>query len=142
MAPTRKTPAPAAKRMTLSQVLEHLLTRSGTASTVTITENTRGETSFEVAARAETVEDAERQAVEVYERLHARFPASRDDTAASVALTRNAKGETQIATEHKRTGGPRALVHLLDNAAGDFEHLRARFPLADGTATHDAAPKG
>jgi hypothetical protein len=75
--------AGAGKRMTLSQVVESLLNRgSSEHSSVTLSRNAKGETQIEVVVRTgdtggvETVGEAEELAVEVYERLRARFPMS------------------------------------------------------------------
>jgi hypothetical protein len=75
--------AGAAKRMTLSQVVESLLSRgSSEHSSMTLSRNSKGETQIEVVVRTgdtggvETIGEAEAAAVEVYERLRARFPMS------------------------------------------------------------------
>lgn len=83
-----KTPAPestwphvAGKRMTLSNVLELLLTKSGGEhSSVTLSRNARGETQIEVVVRTgdtgtlATADDAAEKAVELYDRLRELYP--------------------------------------------------------------------
>ena len=57
-----------------------------------------------------------------------------------IELTRNAKGETQAKVSMKSNG-----THapgLVRDVTGDvFEQIRARFPLLDGTVSHDAPRK-
>lgn len=77
-------PAPkdaAPKRMTLSQVVEHLLTRgSSQSSSVSLTRNAKGETQIEVVVRTDaeldirTPDDAAGVAESVYDRLRLRYP--------------------------------------------------------------------
>ena len=72
------------KRMTVSRMAELLASKTHTARpSVTISRNAKGEAQFEVVCPADTIEDAERQATEVYERLVARFPYSLEATVAS-----------------------------------------------------------
>lgn len=73
-------PAPT-KRMTLSQVVEHLLTRgSSQSSSVSLTRNAKGETQIEVVVRTDaelgihTPDDAGRVAELVYDRLRTVYP--------------------------------------------------------------------
>lgn len=69
------------KRMTLSEVVEHLLAR-GTSdrSSVTLTRNAKGETQIEVvvrtsdAAGAQTVDEAAAKACELYDSMRDRYP--------------------------------------------------------------------
>src|SRR5919204_3659468 len=98
--PAPEPPAPP-KRLTLSSIVEMLLTRSTDHSTVSISRNVKGETSIDVQIRTgsgdvETIEDAERRAAEVYDRLAALYPPPVKPEDAEATFTRNAKGETQI----------------------------------------------
>jgi hypothetical protein len=75
-APTPAAETTPAKRMSLSQVVEHLLNRgSSQSSSVSLTRNAKGETQIEVVVRTDaggdvsTIEDAETVAVKVYDRL-------------------------------------------------------------------------
>lgn len=129
------------KRLTLSQIVEQLLARGGgERSAVTLTRNATGETQIEVKVRTgddgdvATVEDAERKAGEVYERLQAAYPARPGHDGSSVSLTRNAKGETQIdvAVKTSETGSATTVERAAEIAATEYETLRARYPLASG----------
>ena len=71
----------APKRMTLSQVVEHLLNRgSSQSSSVSLTRNAKGETQIEVVVRTDdeldirTPADAAEVAETVYDRLRTRYP--------------------------------------------------------------------
>lgn len=70
-----------AKRMTLSQVVEHLLTRSSSqSSSVTLARNAKGETQIEVVVRTDaelaivTPDDAAEVAQRVYDVLRTAYP--------------------------------------------------------------------
>jgi hypothetical protein len=77
-----QTDAPArTRRMTLSDVVEHLLQRGSTGqSSVALTRNAKGETQIEVVVRTGdtgevlTVTDAETVATAVYDRLRTKYP--------------------------------------------------------------------
>jgi hypothetical protein len=69
------------KRMTLSQVVEHLLSRSSSqSSSVTLTRNAKGETQIEVVVRTDhelgitTPDDARATAETVYDALRSKYP--------------------------------------------------------------------
>jgi hypothetical protein len=71
----------APKRMTLSQVVEHLLTRgSSQSSSVSLTRNAKGETQIEVVVRTDaeldirTPDDAAEVAGRVYDSLRTSYP--------------------------------------------------------------------
>jgi hypothetical protein len=71
----------APKRMTLSQVVEHLLTRSSSqSSSVSLTRNAKGETQIEVVVRTDnelditTPDDAAAVAQRVYDALRTAYP--------------------------------------------------------------------
>jgi hypothetical protein len=130
-----------AKRLTLSQIVEQLLTRGGgERSSVTLTRNATGETQIEVKVRTgddsevTTVEAAEAKAAEVYERLRVAYPARPGHDGSSVSLTRNAKGETQIDVEVKTSenGSASTVEQAAAIAATEYETLRGRYPLASG----------
>lgn len=70
-----------AKRMTLSQVVEHLLTRSSSqSSSVSLTRNAKGETQIEVVVRTDaelgivSPDDAAEVAKRVYDGLRTAYP--------------------------------------------------------------------
>jgi hypothetical protein len=74
-------PNQAARRMSLSQVVEALLQRGGSEhSSVTLSRNAKGETQIEVVVRTgdqgaiQTIEQAETAADEVYSRLRSSYP--------------------------------------------------------------------
>jgi len=81
-APASQEPPPEPrKRLTLSEIVEALLQRGGREhSSVTLTRNAKGETQIEVVVRTgespevESIEDAETKAMDVFERLRARYP--------------------------------------------------------------------
>ena len=133
------TPA-APKRLTLSAIVEMLLTRSTSSrSSVALTRNsTTGETQIDVTVGTNdddvtSVEDAERKAVEVFERLRRQYPlhAGHDNTA--VSLTRNAKGETQIDIEGKTTAaGYVELPALAKAVQEEYDRLRMEYPMQSG----------
>lgn len=135
------------KRLSLSQIVEMLLTRHGRESSgVTLSRNASGETQIEVRVRAgdddaATVEEAAAKAEALYAQLAERYPpgSGRDD--ATVSLTRNAKGETQIDVKvASNARGDLATLAAVERAAGDvYERLRGRYPLASGYAGAPAA---
>lgn len=88
MPDTPATPDAAPKRMTLSQVVEHLLNRgSSQSSSVSLTRNAKGETQIEVVVRTDaagevpTIEDAEEVATAVYDRLRETYAFGGDNGA-------------------------------------------------------------
>jgi hypothetical protein len=128
------------KRLTLSQIVEMLLTRSSPkASSVTLTRKATGETEIEVKVTTDedggiaTVEDAERKAQDVYDRLRTAYSEARHDNA-SVELTRNARGETQIDVQIRAADGTSIATadDAREKASEMFRDLRARFPLSSG----------
>lgn len=89
----------------------------------------------EVTAVHDDLQEAERQALEVLRSLQRHLPAvTPPPDSLKVSLTRNAKGETQIDVEHKGDDADTRAMNV-------YESLRARYPLADGKATHDAPPR-
>lgn len=80
----------ASKRMTLSNVLELLLTKSGGEhSSVTLTRNSKGDTQIEVVVRTGdagaigTADEAYAKAVELYDRAREQYPPASSATGAS-----------------------------------------------------------
>lgn len=124
------------KRMTLSQVVELLLTRTPTQASVTISRNAKGDTLLEVVGRGDTAEEASVQAEHEYDRLAKKYaPPSNGSSGATVTLTRNAKGETQIGVEVKDDDPAQAekVSHKV------FESTRRKFPLSSGFVAAKAA---
>jgi len=83
---TATTPSGSPKRLTLSQIVEHLLQRGGSdRSSVSLTRNAKGATQIDVTVRtgnqenATTVEEAAIRAVELYDGLRAHYPMPEDD---------------------------------------------------------------
>jgi hypothetical protein len=71
------------KRMTLSEVVEALLSRNSPEhSSVTLIRNSKGETQIEVTVRSDaagdvtTADQAAEKAVELYDTLRARYPSA------------------------------------------------------------------
>jgi hypothetical protein len=128
------------KRLTLSEIVEMSLSKGPSkTSAVSLSRNAAGETLIEVvvAARegddAETIEDAERRAREVYDRLAGAYPRCGHD-GSSVTLSRNAKGETQIevATRTSDQDGTRTLTEIAETAEATYTTIRCRYPMANG----------
>jgi hypothetical protein len=78
---TRTEGAPARRALTLSEVVERLLARgSSDHSSVTLSRNAKGDTQIEVVVRSSsegainTVGEAAREAVRLYDVLRARYP--------------------------------------------------------------------
>ena len=123
-------------RMTISRALEMaLLNRQARQPSVKILVSEGRVAGAEVFAAHDDIEEAERQARVTAERIMGEYPPPEQKQLerGKVSLTRNAKGETQIDFE-----GRWSVDQDLDEHAARFEALRGRFPLADGTATHDA----
>lgn len=129
------------KRLSLSQIVELLLTRAGAGerSSVTLAQNAAGVTQIEVKVRTgddddiATVDAATAKAQALYDALRERYP--RDDTHdnAEVSLTRNAKGETQIAVEVKTSpDGIASLAEAARQAQEVYDAARREYPMADG----------
>lgn len=137
---TQDAPPEKPKRLTLSQIVELLLSRgSADRSTVSVTRNARGETQFEVTVRTgeeggvQTVEEAEAKALEVYARLEAAYPTRNGHDNASIEVTRNAKGETQISVDVKTAEGTvTTLEDAAEKALQVYDQTRMRYPMADG----------
>jgi len=136
------TPAHPAQRLTLSRVLELVLTRSaGDVGYVSLGRTAKGDTTIDVkvvvdvspAGAATTAEAADR-ARALFDSLRDLYPTDTDDAPASVSLTRNAKGETQIEVQAKTGDTHRApdLAAIAELATSTYKTLRARFPLASG----------
>ena len=119
-------------RMTISRALEMaLLNRQARQPSVKILVSEGRVVGAEVFAAHDDIEEAERQARIVAESIMSEYPpAPNGEPVYDTELTRNAKGETQIKLSSKH---PDPLA-----VAAHYETLRGRYPLADGTATHDA----
>ncbi len=127
------------KRLTLSQIVGLLLTRgAGERSAVALTRNASGETQIEVSIRTGddgaivTAEDAERKAVEVYERLRQKYPQRNGHDNADVSLTRNARGETQVSISVKTSEEIRTVERAAAEARKVYDNLRGKYPMVDG----------
>jgi hypothetical protein len=132
---------PRPKRMTLSEVVERLLARGGSdRSTVTLTRNAKGEVQIDVSVRTGdegdivTLEDAERAAQQVYDRLAAAYPLSATHETAGVELTRNAKGETQISVDVKTSEALPTLAEAAEKAQAEYDKVRRQYPHSDRIA--------
>jgi hypothetical protein len=83
------------RRLTLSEIVEMLLTKSHDRSHVSLSRTAAGDVVIDVKVTAETVEEAGALAQAELERLSEMYP--RDDRSKpTVSLTRNAKGDTQV----------------------------------------------
>lgn len=118
---TDTTPRP--KRLSLSEILELVLTRSHSdRSTVSLTRTASGEVAIDVKVAAETVGEAGEIAQAEYERLAGLYPRSEQATEPVVSLSRNAKGDTQI--DVKGAGW--------DDTQTVYDNARAAYPMANG----------
>lgn len=133
------------KRLSLSQIVELLLTRPARdGSRVSLSRSASGEVVIDVTAQArdgESVEDAERMAREVFERLRMKYP--RRDTShenGEVSLTRNAKGETQITVTAKTGEGRFAKLATLEAETRKvYDTARMKYPMADGRTAREGS---
>ena len=111
------------KRMSLSEVLELVLTRSsGDRSTVALSRTASGEVVIDVKVSAETVEQAGEMAHAEYERLRELYPRTDEPSEPTVTLSRNAKGDTQI--EFKGQGW--------EATEAGYDRARMKYPMANG----------
>lgn len=109
------------------------LNRAPARPSVTISRDGNGNYSYDVRVTADDAEDAMDAAIRLELVLAASYPAAEPSPERhKVSLTRNAKGETQIDVEGRYTD-----ADDLQAVAAYYETLRGRYPLADGTATHD-----
>lgn len=120
---TTETDTPRPKRLSLSEILEMVLTRSSSdRSTVALTRTASGEMVIDVKVSAETVEEASATAETEMARLAALYPRSEQGNEPTVSLTRNAKGDTQV--DVKGVGWD-AMQTVYDKA-------RMAYPMANG----------
>lgn len=134
------------RRLTLSRIVEMLLTRATREhSAVSISRSTSGVIALDVTVRTgddetvASVEDAERKACEVFERLRASYPEPNGHDAAEVAFTRNAKGDTQVTVSAKTTGhGEATLPALVQYVQTVYDSARMRYVIEHGD---EATPK-
>lgn len=129
----------APRRLTLSQIVEMLLTRgAGERSAVTLTRTASGDTAIDVKVRTgddgetQTVEDAEHKAREVYERLAKVYPPRVVAAGGEVTLTRNAKGETQVSVALKTSDAMPTVGEVGAAAQREYDRLRMKYPMANG----------
>lgn len=130
------------KRLTLSEIVEMSLQKGGgsKSSAVTLSRNAAGETLIEVTAATSddadtaTIEDAERRAAEVYNRLVAAYPPLDSHDNSALTLARNAKGETQVEVTTRTSDNLRTVDDLAGKAAEVYDRIRVRYPMADGTS--------
>jgi len=128
------------KRLTLSQIVEMLLTRTARErSSISLRRSVSGETQIEVNVRTGddsevvTVEDAERKAREVYDRLREQYPPRNGHEHSEVTLTRNAKGETQVSISMKSSDeGPPSLEAATEQVRDAYDKLRMKYPMTEG----------
>lgn len=115
------TPRP--KRLSLSEILEMVLTRSTSdRSTVALTRTASGEVVIDVKVSAETVQEASAIAEAEMSRLALLYPRSEQSTEPVVSLTRNAKGDTQV--DVKGAGW--------DDTKAVYDKARTSYPMANG----------
>lgn len=113
------------------------LNRAASRPSVSISRDASGHYSYDVRVTNDSATLALTTAREIEQELAAQFPAAEPAPERhKVSLTRNAKGETQIDLDGKWTDADE-----LTTVAEHYETLRARYPLADGKATHDAPAK-
>jgi hypothetical protein len=127
------------RRLTLSQIVEMLLTRhAGERSSVSLTRTATGDTAIDVKVRTgddgetQTVEDAEHKAREVFDRLASVYPPRTATPAGEVTLTRNAKGETQVSVELKTSDEAPSVGEVGATAQREYDRLRMKYPMANG----------
>ena len=120
------------RRYTAGEMARDALTALATRgparqNSVRLTVQPNGDVLPEVTAVHDDLEEAERQALAVLRRLTAKLPKPEQnhEEPLKVGLTRNAKGETQISVEGRGA------------VAEQYETLRARYPLNDGTVSAD-----
>lgn len=110
------------KRLSLSEILEMVLTRQTERSTVALSRTSSGDVVIDVKVSAESVAQAGEQAQAELERLEALYPRTVATHEPTISLTRNAKGETQI--DVKSTG--------VDRTIAEYDKARAKYPMANG----------
>ena len=122
------------KRLSLSEIVELLLTRRPSASSVTLSRAASGDTAIEVkvsATEAGTIAEAEAEARATYDRLREAYP-DRQRESSAISLTRNAKGDTQVDLT-ARTGDEYPTLEALYPAAVKlYDNARAKYPMANG----------
>lgn len=84
------------KRLSLSEILEMVLTRSGDRPAVSLTRTASGVVVIDVKASGETIAEAGAEAEAEMARLAALYPRSDHGSEPVVNLSRNAKGDTQL----------------------------------------------
>lgn len=115
-----ETPRP--KRLSLSEILEMVLTRSADRSTVSLTRTASGEVVIDVMVAADTIGEAGEAAEAEMARLAEVYPRNEQSAEPTVGLSRNAKGDTQI--EVKGVGW--------DDTQAEYDRARMAYPMANG----------
>lgn len=110
------------KRLSLSEILELVLTRQHGGTSVSLTRTASGEVVIDVKASADTVEQAGAIAEAEMSRLAALYPRSEQSTEPTVSLSRNAKGDTQV--DVKGVGW--------EDTKAVYDTARAAYPMANG----------
>lgn len=115
-------PPARAKRLSLSEILELVLTKNANDHhDVAITRTASGEVVIDVRASADTVAEASVMAQHEYERLTALYPRG-EEADPTVSLSRNAKGDTQV--EVKGSGW--------EVTQAVYDKARRAYPMANG----------
>lgn len=115
-----ETPRP--KRLSLSEILEMVLTRRSDQPSVSLTRTASGEVVIDVKVAAETIAEAGSAAEAEMERLAALYPRSEQSHEPTVGLSRNAKGDTQL--EIKGVGWAYTKTF--------YDNARMAYPMASG----------
>lgn len=115
-----ETPRP--KRLSLSEILEMVLTRRADQPSVALTRTASGEVVIDVKVSGETIAEAGAAAEAEMVRLSALYPRSEQSHEPTVSLSRNAKGDTQL--EIKGVGW--AYTKTL------YDKARMAYPMASG----------
>lgn len=138
----------APRRLTLSQIVEMLLTRAGgERSAVTIARTAAGDTTLDVKVRTgddgdtQTVEQAAEKAREVFDGLAELYPVRERDAGGEVSLTRNAKGETQVAVQVKTNEDAPTVADAATHAQLEYDRLRSAYPMANGLTAKPGSVK-
>lgn len=135
------------QRLTLSRILEMMLTRGGERSSVTLSRTASGETVIDVKVRTgddddvATLEQAGAKAQAEYDRLAQLYPHSGQHDGAEVTLSRNAKGETQMSVSAKTSEMTPALAATGALVQTEYDRLRREYPMADGTTAKPGSVK-
>lgn len=128
-------PVETPKRMTVSRMLELLLTKPPSGSYVSLTRAPNGGVTIDVkvtAAEAGSPTAASIAAEMILDALADVYPAVPDHEAATVSLTRNAKGETQIDVTGRTSAEQPSLEGLAARVEAEYDSKRRKYPMLDG----------